>query len=303
MILLLSLISGTPQCRVSLYLNRSVQSWTQPLSSGQCVSLHADGHNSRFSYWGIGSTNTIHIEHYSCKWSGSNCTLTRSGETPDIHQFGKVPHAPLKYYFTAVNDTLLTLTYADLLDFRCDRVMLNAATPWTCSVPASDTLTNRTCLLPLFPYSKSIDVTWSGCVQSPCGTVRIYGNGTRNASFIRNVTKPGLTQMGDLPSQVLVVIEPNATDFEVKVESQGEPFPNVTVIDWPSEGVLLPKQGPPSTLSGDLSIMIVSAAFGLLLHIALGFVWIKEQKNIKTKRKLEEESSEFRDSGISGNTF
>jgi hypothetical protein len=234
MLLLLAAAFSDPQCAISLNLNRSVRSLTQRLSSGQCLALDADGHNSRFSYWAVSSPNSIRIENYLCKWVGPGCTLSWSGDTPDVNSFSRVRHAPLKYYFTALSDTSVTLTYADLLDFRCDRVLLSTGNSWHFS--AAEPIQNRTCLLSGFPNSKSVDVTSSDCPDGPCGGVELYGSGPRNDGFIENITKTG--SRTDLQSPLLIVVGPSTSGISIQLNSQGEPFPSSAIVDWPSEGVL-----------------------------------------------------------------
>jgi hypothetical protein len=95
-----------------------------------------------------------------------------------------------------------------------------------------------------------------------------------------NLTDPWEMRVG-LPETVLIVIEPNVSALSVRVTSESEVFEKDTLVDWPSEGVLLPKEAPPLDSARDLSILIFSGVVSVLLHITGGFVWIREHRNVQ----------------------
>jgi hypothetical protein len=121
--------------------------------------------------------------------------------------------------------------------------------------------------------------------------VQIFGPGTRNVSHIADVAQAGTTELSDLSSQVLTAIELNATALEIDIRSERENFEKETMVDWLSEGVLLPNNGAPIESTSDLTSLILSAIVALLLHIAVGFVWIKEQKNARVMAATDEPST------------
>jgi hypothetical protein len=287
-------VFSEPSCRVVLNLNRSIHSWTQTLSAGECILLNATGRNSRFSYWVAISTKTIRVERYVCAAPGPGCALASVGESPDVQLFEKIRHAWLKYYFVALrNGTLFSLTYADLVDFRCERVIVNTSNPWTFVADARRPVLNRTCLLPCFPYPKTADVTWGPeCADAPCGLVTIYHNGSKATSLVRNVTGPGATRVEDVEAPLLAVIEGNITSrrLTIDISSDSISIERDSVVDMPTEGQLIPPQVS-SNFERDIYLLIGTALIALLLHIFTGFVFWKEYKQ-----------ASFRSTGVTGSS-
>jgi hypothetical protein len=199
------------------------------------------------------------------------------GLSPDTRLFEKIRHPDVKYSFTAITNTTLSLTYADLAEYRCDRVIANTANPWTFSVQADHPISNRTCLLAASPGPKSANITWLNCTSGHCGNVSLYGEGPKSTVFILNVTEPGTTQLFWLPSSLLLVIEPSTAALEVIVGANSPRFERNIMIDWPSEGVVSPKKSETNPVA-NLPTLILTALLALPSHIAIGFVWIREYK-------------------------
>jgi hypothetical protein len=277
MLLLAIAVRAELRCPFAVTLSASVETRVQSLSAGDCLTLNATGRHSRSSYWIAASTGTVAVARYACAWRGVNCTLAWAGSSPDTRLFEKVRHPNVQYSFTAVTGTLLSLTYADLAEFRCDRVIGATASPWTFSVKSDDPIRNRTCLLTASPGPKDANITWLNCTSNGCGTVLVYGAGTWHTGFVKNVTALGTTQLFHFPSALLLVIEPTANALEVTVESGNYTLEKDIMVEWPSEGVLPPKNSD-SKSTDNLPILILTALIALLLHTAVGFVWIREHK-------------------------
>jgi hypothetical protein len=193
MLLLISIVFSAPQCNLlepHLHLNTSLQSWTQVLSAGDCIILNASGRNSRFAYWVAASSKSIRIRRDSCQYPGTSCYLSYVGETPDAPLYEKIRFAWVNYYFTALsNDTLFSITYVDLYDFQCHRVILNTKNPWTFIADQNIVTETRICLVPCFPYPKTVKITAGNkCRDGQCGTFTIYEKSPTQGGLNLNVT-------------------------------------------------------------------------------------------------------------------
>jgi hypothetical protein len=272
-----------PKCNFSLAINpslnagRSFSEYQQILSANECVFLNATGRNSRFSYWIGTSSKSVRIERYHCEPNKPQCSLASYGETPEFQFYEKVRHAWLKYYFTALsNDTVFSITYGDLLDLRCQRVIVDTTNPWTFVVDREHRVMNRTCLLPCFPNSKTVELIQDG----NNGTAVIHHCQKDGKWLLTNLTK--LNRTVDHESPIVVVIDPRKdlemTNVTIRISSVAIPVQKHTILEYPSEGRLLPPVVQ-STLWNDLVSLIGTAVIGILLQTFVGFLfWMEYQR-------------------------
>jgi hypothetical protein len=103
-----------------------------------------------------------------------------------------------------------------------------------------------------------------------------------------------------LPSTLLLVIEEGASPLRVFVESEHYDFERDIMVEWPSEGLLVSRESEAQT-AGHLPTLILTAFIALLLHVAVGFVWIREHKlarNLSSSQNAEPSTDGAASSGL-----